>query len=338
MIAITYLFCDLYWLKGPLSRRVEYRQRAAQRSQWAVREGRWVATVNAHPLTRRQLDLATLIYLYRRGDKPEDLSEVALRITRRAVMQQLVNDELVRQYALAEKFEPDPQAVKKRIAEFKIQFKNAETMKKHLAGQKMSEQELAELIHQHVTQQQWLEKRISPAVQVSDEEARGWYEKNRNNEEASGFNVPEIIRARHIFISTVEEDNEARKTLIQDIHRQLTIEKLSFAELAGTYSEDERSKTQGGDLGWFSRRRMPEDFIAQVFSLPQDTVSQPFRSALGWHIIEVTGKKAPMALSFDELKPEILAWLKNGKRKEILDIFLLKLRKASSIEIYPENF
>jgi len=338
VIAVIYLFCDLYWLKGPLYRKVEYRRGGDTRARQAIKDGQWVARVNMRPLTLQQLDLATAIFLYRRGDKAEDISESSLRITRRAVMQQLVNDELVRQYAIAEKYKPDPQVVEKRIAAFKNQFENADAMKQRLASQKMSEEELKDLIHQHVTQQLWLEKRISPAVQVDEEEAREWYKKNRNNEEASGLVVPEIIRARHIFISTVEEDNEARKAVIDDVYNQLIEEKLSFAELAKAHSEDERTKTLGGDLGWFSRKRMPEDFIKHVFALQQGATSEPFHTTLGWHIVEVSDRKSPRDLTFEELEPEIVAWLKNKRRKEVLHIFLLKLRKASNIEIYPENF
>jgi len=290
------------------------------------------------PLTRHQLDRATEIYIYRRGDTVEDMSDSAMRITRRAVMQQLVNDELVRQYAIAEKFMPDPQSVEKRLTAFRNQFENEEALKQGLDRQFMTEQELEDLIQQHVTQQLWLEKRIRPAVQVDDAEARKWYEDNRNDEEARGFDVPEIVQARHIFISTVEVDDATRKALIDDAHKQLTVEKVDFAKLARAHSEDERSNTQGGNLGWFSRRRMPEDFIEQVFPLEQGVVSEPFQTTLGWHIVEVTGRKASRSLTFEELKPEIVAWLKNNKRKGILQVFMKKLRKASNIEIYPENF
>ena len=338
LVAVVYLFCDLYWLKGPLYRRVEYQQGASAREQREIKEGRWVARVNTHPITRQQLDLATSIYLYRRGEKPEEMSEAAVRITRRAVMQHLVNDALVLQYARAENFEPDPKAVAKRLAAFKNQFENEDAMKRRLADQLMSEEELGDLIHQHVTQQLWVEKRISPAVQVDDAEARKWYEDNKSDEESVGFSVPDVIRARHIFISTIEEDNEARKTLIDEIYRKLTVEKLDFADLAKAHSEDERTKNSGGDLGWFSQRRMPEDFMKQVLSVKQEVASQAFRTTLGWHIVEVTDKKKSRDLAFDELKPEIVAWLKNKKRKGLVQVFMLKLRKASNIEIYPENF
>jgi parvulin-like peptidyl-prolyl isomerase len=338
LIAVVYLFCDLYWLKGPLYRRVEYRGGAAARAQRAIEEGRWVATVNTHPLTRPQLDLATAIYIYRRGETADEMSAVATRTTRRAVMQQLVNDELVRQYALAEEFIPDPQAVERRVAAFKDQFDDEGAMDERLAAQGLSREELEELIHQHVAQQLWLEKRISPAVQVEDQEALDWYEKNRGNPEATGFAVPDIVRARHIFISTIENDGEERKTLIDGIYRQLIEGKRPFAELAGVHSEDERSKKKGGDLGWFGRHRMPEDFIERIFSLQLGETSPPFHSSLGWHIVELTGRKPARDLSFEEMKPEIVAWLENNKREEVLRIFLLKLRKASNIVIYPQNF
>ncbi len=338
LIAVVYLFCDLYWLKGPLYHRVEYQRGAKGRARLEIEEGRWVARVNMHPLTRQQLDLATRVYLYRRGDEVEDVSESALRVTRRAVMQSLVNDELIRQYARAEKFVADSDAVGQRITEFKSQFENEEMMNQRLTGQKMTEQDLAELLRLHVTQQLWLEKRISPAVQVDDAEALKWYKDNHKDEEAKGFSVPDIIRARHIFISTIEEDNEAKKTLIDDIYKQLTVDKKVFAEVAKQYSEDERTKSSGGELGWFSQRRMPEDFMKKVVPLKQGVPSEPFHTSLGWHIVELTDRKETRELTYEELKPEIVARLKNKKRKGILQVFMLKLRRASNIEIYPENF
>ncbi|NOX98305.1 MAG: hypothetical protein GXP30_00970 [Verrucomicrobia bacterium] len=211
-------------------------------------------------------------------------------------------------------------------------------LNQRLSDQLMSEQELEELIKLHVTQQLWLEKRISPAVQVDDAEASKWYQDNHKDEEAMGFSVPATIRARHIFISTVEEDTAEKKALIDDIYNQLTSGKIDFVDLAKTYSEDERSKVQGGELGWFSPRRMPEDFMKQVVPLQQGVPSEPFHTSLGWHIVEVSDKKGARVLTFEELKPEIIALLKNKKRKGILQVFMHKLRKASNIEIYPKNF
>lgn len=337
MVAVIYLFCDLIWLKGPISRKVEYRKNTELKTQQAIKEGHWVANVNTHPLTRRQLDLSTRVYLFRRGENADTMSESNLRITRRAVMQQLINDELVRQYAKAEKFQASSAAVQKRLAEFKSQFENPQNMQQRMADQQLDDAQVTELIRQHVTQQLWLEKRISPATQISEKQARDWYQKNRELEDVHGFTVPEVIRARHIFISTIEENNDQQKSLIHDLHRKLTKEESDFGKLAQQYSEDERSKKHAGDLGWFSRERMPADFIKQVFPLPQNQISEPFHTKLGWHIVEITDKKAARDLSFEELKPEIIAWLKNQRSKEVLQIFLLKLRKASNIVIYPEN-
>lgn len=337
LAAVVYLFCDLVWLNGPISRRVAYHKNTERRVKQAVEDGRWVATVNTHPITREQLDLTTEIYLYRRGEKPEELSESSLRITRRAVMQELINDTLVTQYAKAEKFTPPVAEVDKRLVEFKNQFENPQDLQSRMQAQKLSQEELQQRILQHVTDQLWLKKRINHAIQVDEAAARDWYEKNREQPEAQGFDVPDIVRARQIFITTIEEDSEDRKKLIDDIARQLKDGEQDFAELAARYSEDERSKSVSGDLGWFSDKRMPADFAGHVFKLALGEVSSPFRSSLGWHLVELTDKKEARELSFEELKPEIIAWLENRRRVEVLQIFMLKLRKASNIIIYPEN-
>ncbi len=64
-----------------------------------------------------------------------------------------------------------------------------------------------------------------------------------------------------------------------------------FGEMAGSYSEDPVSAKDGGDLGWFSRGQMVEEFDRRVFSMKEGEISEPVRSTFGWHIIKLHGFK-----------------------------------------------
>tara|TARA_Y100000588_G_scaffold225334_1_gene239252 strand:- start:3750 stop:5576 length:1827 start_codon:yes stop_codon:yes gene_type:complete len=60
-----------------------------------------------------------------------------------------------------------------------------------------------------------------------------------------------------------------------------------FAELATEYSDDPGSAQRGGDLGFFGKGRMVEAFEDTAFALEPGTMSQPFRTQYGWHILKV---------------------------------------------------
>jgi parvulin-like peptidyl-prolyl isomerase len=88
----------------------------------------------------------------------------------------------------------------------------------------------------------------------------------------------------------------------------------TLAQLAAEASEDEGTKSRGGDLGFFSSARMPADFFEEVGKLAVGRRSNPFRSHLGFHIVELTEIKPARGLGFEEARAEILLTLANERR------------------------
>ena len=64
-----------------------------------------------------------------------------------------------------------------------------------------------------------------------------------------------------------------------------------FSTLARQYSDDSKTKTNGGNLGWFSRGQLVEPFEEAAFSAKVGEVTKPVLTRFGWHIIEVLDKK-----------------------------------------------
>lgn len=331
LVFLLYLFLDLRACNGPL------RQAFTQRHDFtieAAKEHQWVALVNQEPITRTQLDIAVFRHLYQRGKQDDRLPEKNLRMIRRAVLQQLIDDTLIRQYADGEGFVAPEEEIEAFISRWESQFESEEDLGLRSEAQFLDEEERNAELARIWSRKRWLEQRIEPGIDVTEEEVRNWYEANR--ETGTGFVEPAKIRARHLFVSTVEVDDEAHEEQIREMHRKLLAGEATFEDLARE-SEDPRTKDRGGDLNWFARDRMPEDFAEVAFALAPGEVSNPFRTAIGWHIVEVTDRQEERAVSFDEMREEIRAHLENQRTEDTIRQLLEKLGTVANIRLFPEN-
>jgi peptidyl-prolyl cis-trans isomerase C len=118
--------------------------------------------------------------------------------------------------------------------------------------------------------QQFVEKEFSGKVDVSEGEAKAFYDENPQY-----FTQPEAIRASGILIkvdpkSDAAKKEEARKKL-EDIQKRAQ-KGEDLAVLAKDFSQD-ASAAQGGDLGTIPRGRMPKALDDAAFSLKPGEVS-----------------------------------------------------------------
>jgi peptidyl-prolyl cis-trans isomerase SurA len=115
------------------------------------------------------------------------------------------------------------------------------------------------------------------------------------------------IRASHILLrldpNAPDEDAAAVREQAQQLQARLA-QGADFAVLAREYSEDPGSAQRGGDLGFFDRGRMVEEFADAAFALDVGERSDIVQSQFGLHIIEVTDRREPPTYeeSYDSLK------------------------------------
>ncbi len=149
------------------------------------------------------------------------------------------------------------------------------------------------------------------------------------------------IKASHILLKTTPETQEAIKEKIDVIYKQLTEDKVDFAELAIEKSEDIGSGKKGGDLGWFGKNKMVKPFEIAAFRLKKEEVSKPVKTKFGYHIIKLTGKRNnKMSKTFEESKKEIKDNLFRARRAEAtkaVDDYLTSISMKYGVKIDTVN-
>jgi peptidyl-prolyl cis-trans isomerase SurA len=145
-------------------------------------------------------------------------------------------------------------------------------------------------IRQERLYQQFMTKqsRNLASVVVEESEIREAFEERQ---EVMGERPPTVELAQIILAPSPSDSVwEAARQEAARV-RAMAAEGEDFAELAERFSDD-GSAEQGGDLGWFRRGDMVEEFEESAFNLPVDQISQPVRSPFGYHIIKVTRRRS----------------------------------------------
>ena len=96
------------------------------------------------------------------------------------------------------------------------------------------------------------------------------------------------VDVRHILIKTnVLVTDQVAKQKLMDIRKAIESGETTFEKAAKTYSEDLGSADKGGNLGWNVPDRFDSGFKNGLLKLKKGQISQPIKSAYGWHLIQL---------------------------------------------------
>ena len=144
--------------------------------------------------------------------------------------------------------------------------------------------------------------------------------------------IEDQVLSRHILVQTseVRSDSQAEK-LIREIKEKLN-QGESFEILARLYSDDPGSKLDGGSLGWSSTDNYAPAFKKALDNSEMNNITEPFKSAFGWHIAEVLDKRKE-DVSINLQKNKAYRILFERKFQEQLESTLQEMRSDSFVEI-----
>ena len=138
-------------------------------------------------------------------------------------------------------------------------------------------------------------------------------------------------KVRHILIKQNEITSEdSIKKKLNHIKNQI-LQGLAFTEAAKKFSED-GSASSGGELGWISSGDTVPEFERIVQELKLNEVSEPIKTNLGWHILEVLERRVK-DLTIKSKRSSVENKILAQKTESAFTDWLLGLKERAHIEI-----
>jgi parvulin-like peptidyl-prolyl isomerase len=171
-----------------------------------------------------------------------------------------------------------------------------------------------------------------PADYPSKADIQSAYDLNRD-----ALMAPRQYRLSQIFVALpAGGDATAEAAAHQkadDMARKAKAKGANFDALVKAGADMKSGAEQGGDLGWASEAEIVPEIRGQIAGLAQGEVSDPIRTASGWHIIRLddTRPAAPRPLS--EVRDQLAAALRQRKMQANEQAYLGGLLAKSPITV-----
>lgn len=245
-----------------------------------------IAVVNGTKIPKELFDknLELITYQYKKmyGEdvfNPENSEIDLLTNVKSTLVDSLITDQLVMDYAKENKIEVSQEKVDETYSQFQEQIKTDDAFQTFLKEKDLNE----EFIKESVASQLRINGVIDHLV-----------DQIKNDEQKMKEIKEELyqVRASHILVDSKEKADELVAKLKEDPD--------SFEELAKAESKDTGSAENGGDLGYFEKGKMVPEFEAAAFEAEKGTITDPIQTTYGYHIIKVVDKRSIADMQKDE--------------------------------------
>lgn len=252
------------------------------------------ALVNAQPIAmeeyEKQVAQVEAFFAQEGLDLESAEGRERLAQARRQVLEQMIDQELIRQAAAGMGVSVSESQLESSLQEIIDQSGGEEAFEQSLQAMGNSYEDFRQML---------LDQLLSEAVYGAVTASIG--------------STAEQVHARHILVSTRERAEEvlARLQAGED-----------FAYLAREYSEDISSREMGGDVGFFPRGIMPPEVEDAAFTAPLGEVSGVIESQFGFHILQVLEREErEIAVEvFENLRQQtFMQWLQQQREESTIE-------------------
>jgi foldase protein PrsA len=238
------------------------------------------ATVDGQSITDVELERGVALFRFLTelsqqpcGQPDTSIGESEASACTRFTLSNLIQQDLVSQYAAAHGIQPDADRVSDAIEQLEQNLGGRAALEDRLTRSGVTRQELLALARRLILFGDV--QRAIGAESVSDESLREAYE-----QQARAYTQ---LHARHILVET--------RAQAERIAREAT--QKNFAELAREHSIDPGSAKNGGDLGTVPASQFDQTFVDAALALRPGEISRPVQTQVGWHVIQLVSAEVP---------------------------------------------
>lgn len=232
-------------------------------------------------------------------------------------IEDLIDRMLLRQEASRLKLQPSDTEVEAALASVAPKYDGSEGCRADAA-----DPESREDITRRLMVDRLLARWFDGVRQPKMHEMREFYRKNQES-----FRAPELIAASHIVKHGTDESGEA---LLTDVRASI----LAGEDFAAAAKRVSDCPENSGDLGYFPRGVMVDEFDEVAFAAPIGEVTAPFRTQFGWHIVLVRDRRPEGIPTFEEVAPQIQNRLLRERQEHDVGEKLVALRnRARYVEL-----
>lgn len=250
----------------------------------------------AIPLTvyERQAAQSQAALIQQGVDPATDQGKEAIKGLRAQVLAQLIDDALIEQQAQAQKINPTEADINTRVEQVIGDAGGKAKFDEYLTKNQLTLDDLCQQIRANVFSEAMM-ARVTEKLSTQAEQAH----------------------VAHILFAKKEDADAALLKLKAG---------ADFGALAKQVSQDEATRDNGGDLGWFPRDVMPPEFEQAAFALKPGEVSGVVSTQLGLHILKLLDRDAKRALTPELVQNQRLAafntWLDGVRTQAKIDKFV----------------
>ncbi len=288
-------------------------------------------------IKRSQLEDEVMHLRARAAAQGQKINPEQMPLYEQGLLEDLIRIQILRAKATVDDKAAATKMAAKKMEDAVTQLGSSEALDRQLKAVDLSRQDLLSKWTDAATAENVLKRELS--ITVTDEDVKKFYDEN-----PSRFEQPEMVRASHILLMTIDpktkaelskELKEAKHKQIEDILKRARAGE-DFAKLAKEFSEDPGSKDNGGEYK-FPRGQMVPEFEAAAFSLNTNQISDIVTTQYGYHIIKLSekipAKKIELAAVADRVKQSLL----DQAIQKQFATYYAKVKKEAKVEILDEK-
>ena len=318
-----------------------------------------LAVVNGEPVFAEEFNemVIPMIQQYQQTVPPEEQSEVRINEFRNAVLNQKVEDILLKQEARNQKIKVNKKELQEGVDQIRNRFSNEAEFRAELEREKISLADFEKKLTEQLSVMKLVRQTIDDKVKTPTEaQVKDFYDKvqakmkggetglsKEDDELAANLAAfltrmsGEQIRLRQIFINSPKgSSNEETKAAVArvDIVKKALRSGDAFSDVAGRYSEDAASKAKNGDVGIVVKGDLQLEIDKIVFNMNVgEYTKEPVKTDSGYHFLRIEEKRASKAFTFDEVKNEIGELMYQNEAKKAYTAWISDLKAKAAIKI-----